>query len=49
MVTRSSVKSATAEASTARPERGYCRGRAQRMNTETGETFNIESIVCGDG
>ena len=49
MVTRSSVKSATAEASTARPQRGYCTGRAQRINTETGETFNIESIVCGDG
>ena len=49
MVTRSSVKSATAEASTARTKRRYCTGRAQRMNTETGETFNIESIVCGDG
>ena len=49
MVTRSSVKSATADTTTVRPEQGYCTGRTYRMNAETGETFNIESTVCGDG
>ena len=49
MVTLGSVKSATAEASTIRPERGYFTGRAQRIYSETGETFNIKCIVCGDG